>query len=163
MLDVDGQDKLRTLVRLSQRAEAMVQALVELSRLGQTELGLAPIELHELIEEVLASLHDRLQEARAEVRIPAALPRVRCDPGLIAIVYRHLIANAIQYSDAARRWVELGCERIERDPSAGHGAGAVLLWVQDNGIGIEPALVGGVFKLFRPSWRRSTAPVRCCS
>ncbi|WP_375339918.1 histidine kinase dimerization/phospho-acceptor domain-containing protein [Okeania sp. KiyG1] len=52
ILDQDGRDKLETLVRLSQRMEDLINALLFLSHLGRQELNKSPINLNELIENV---------------------------------------------------------------------------------------------------------------
>jgi len=149
VLDEEGQAKLRTLVRLAQRTELMLQGLVQISRVAQVELTLTPTPLQPLIDDLLETLQPKLAEAGAQVRIPSALPSVRCDADKIATVYGQLIANAIQYSDAAQKWAELGFDEPTA-PDRGSGAPrCVNLWVRDNGIGIQPQFVRGVFELFR--------------
>ena len=46
----------------------------------------------------LEGLHVRIEESRAEIRIPRPLPRVSCDRIQISEVFHNLISNALKYS-----------------------------------------------------------------
>ena len=73
-LTEDGVEKLRTLMRLTQRMESLLESLLHYSYLGRAELALAEIDMQEVVEETVELLAARLQESQVDVRIPARLP-----------------------------------------------------------------------------------------
>ncbi|MFQ5509941.1 MAG: ATP-binding protein [Leptospirillia bacterium] len=155
-LDEEGQDKLRTLMRLTQRLEGLIDSLLHYSRVGRTELALGETNLNQVVEEVLDSLHSSLDEAGVEMRIPAPLPTLRCDQARIGEVFRNLISNAAKYSDKEDKWIEVGCMESgdgshAPDPDPMHPGynGGPVLYVRDNGIGIPEKHLETVFRMFK--------------
>lgn len=55
IIDDDGIAKLQTLVRLTQRMEDLINSLLHFSRLGRIDLLRQSIDLHELVQQVIAS------------------------------------------------------------------------------------------------------------
>ncbi|NTW02387.1 MAG: GAF domain-containing protein, partial [Oscillochloris sp.] len=107
-LDDDGKDKLATLVRLTQRMEALIDSLLHYSRVGRAELTWVEVDLNVELADVVNLLEPRLRESDAELRIPQPLPCVRADQARIREVFSNLIANAIKYNDKLEKWVEIG-------------------------------------------------------
>ena len=73
-LDDDGRAKLETLQRLTQRMDALLDSLLDSSRVGRLEFAIQKTNLNELLAEVLDSLRISLQEHAIDVRIPKLLP-----------------------------------------------------------------------------------------
>ena len=151
-LDGDGTAKLETLVRLSRRMEDLIDSLLRYSRVGREGLSVVPVDLHELVAEVMDSLSSRLDGAAVEIRIPRRLPVVRCDRVGFGEVFANLIANAVKYNDKSPAVIEVGYE--EPVAPAGEaeeagGARAVVLYVRDNGIGIPEKHFHSIFRLFK--------------
>ncbi|MEO1623361.1 MAG: GAF domain-containing protein, partial [Cyanobacteria bacterium J06632_3] len=102
-LDPKGIERLETLVRLAQRMDALIDALLRFSRLGQTELNYQPIDLNVLVERVI----DDLQAGREgqtntpQIEVVRSLPTISCDPILLREVFTNLIGNALKYTDNA--------------------------------------------------------------
>jgi len=143
-LTADGIEKLRTLMRLTQRMESLLESLLHYSYLGRAELALAKIDIHEIVEETVELLAVRLQESKVDVRIPARLPSVQADRVHVGEIFNNLIVNAIKYNDKAEKWVEIGCE------ASGEGrAPQLVFYVRDNGIGIAPQHHEAIFRIFR--------------
>lgn len=138
-LDDQGQGMLRTLGRLAQRLEALTTDLLSYSRLGRVELAVGSVDLQALLHEVLDSLDFSLRERKVEVRIPRALPTLRCDRVRIAELFRNLVSNAIKYNDKQQPWIEIGYR--DQQP--------VEFYVRDNGIGIAPQHRERVFQIFK--------------
>ena len=109
-LTEDGAEKLRTLMRLTQRMESLLESLLHYSHLGRAELALEKIDVHEVVEETVELLAARLHESKVNVRVPARLPRVQADRVHMGEIFNNLIVNAIKYNDKAEKWVEIGCE-----------------------------------------------------
>lgn len=145
-LDEDGQHKLETLARLSQRMEALINTLLHFSRLGRLDLADQSTELDEILRDVLDSVHITIDEHDIEIRVPAPLPTMVCDRARVGEIFRNLITNAIKFNNKSERWIEIGFERTERPEEPGSG---VILHVRDNGIGIREKHIESVFRIFK--------------
>ena len=141
LLDLDGADCLQTIKSLSQRMEALIDALLRLSLLGKAQLNLQATDLNELLQQAIAVLFASRPDAQMSIRIPRCLPTIECDPVLVSEVFSNLISNALKYNDKADPWVEIG----DRERSGG----SPILYVRDNGIGIQAHHHETIFKLFK--------------
>ncbi|HEY9881571.1 MAG TPA: ATP-binding protein [Leptolyngbyaceae cyanobacterium] len=146
-LDEDGINKLETLVRLSQRMEDLISALLRFSRLGRQELDLQPLDLNELVRTVSEVLHISNTDSNIEIRVPQALPTVRGDRVLIEEVLTNLIGNGLKYNDCDRKWVEIGTADL-LDPTSDETPLQVI-YVRDNGIGIRERHMDSIFRIFK--------------
>lgn len=141
----EGRAKLETVKRLAQRLEGLINSLLTFSRVGRVELAIGDTDLQEVVSEVLDSLAIPLSENKVEVRLPARLPSLRCDRVRIAEVFRNLIVNAMKYNNKPAKWIEIGA-------CSGGGKASprdVVLYVRDNGIGIEERHREAVFQIFK--------------
>jgi light-regulated signal transduction histidine kinase (bacteriophytochrome) len=107
-LDEGGMEKLRTLVRLAQRMEALIDSLLHFSRVGRANLAMREVDLDDIVSETLELIAPRLQESCAEIRRPRRLPIVRADHARVGEIFHNLIVNAIKYNDKPLKWVEIG-------------------------------------------------------
>jgi signal transduction histidine kinase len=110
------------------------------SRLQQRTLQLAPTDASELLRLVLTQLAAEVRAARAEVTVEP-LGEVYADPKLLALVFRHLLDNAIKFrrSDAPLRIAVV----------AAHDGETWRVHVCDNGSGVAPGLQEKAFGMFR--------------
>jgi two-component system, chemotaxis family, sensor kinase Cph1 len=141
-LDQDGISKLQTLVRLTQRMEDLINSLLHFSRLGRIDLLRQPVDLNELMQQVIATLLIARPQSETEFRMPHSLPSVECDQGQVGELFTNLISNAIKYNDKAEKWVEIGYMNSSK-------LTAPIFYVRDNGIGIEPEHFDRIFQIFR--------------
>lgn len=155
-LDQDGVAKLKTLARLTQRMEGLIDALLHYSRVGRVDLAYHQTDLNQVLEDVVDSLHVTLNERGIEVRIPRSLPAIPCDAARIGEVFRNLIVNAMKYNDKPQKWIEIGYTQngnasddvLEANGKNG-GKGHLSFYVRDNGIGIREKHIDSVFRIFK--------------
>lgn len=146
-LGTDGHARLGTLVRQAERMTELVDSLLQFSRFSRLELTLQDVDLGAVVTDVVASLEVQIAESKTEIRIPAPLPVVRCDPAVSAL-FRNLITNALKYNDKPERWVEIGV-REGTAAAAARPDAAPVFYVRDNGIGIRDRDHDKVFEIFR--------------
>jgi len=86
----------------SDRLNRLVGEAVEMAQLDANEvkLELGPHAIQEVIEEAVDQSKQVLTENPVEVRLPENLPRAMMDPAWIVKVLRHLLENAVKYSQA---------------------------------------------------------------
>ena len=150
-LDEEGQSKLQTLVRLSQRMEALIESLLQIARVGQLTLTLEETDLNQDLAEVLDLLHPRIEQSGTAVAVAAPLPVLRCDRVRIREVFSNLLTNAMRYNDQPAKHVAVGLAPPEvRGPrGTGDPTDFHVFYVRDNGIGIAPRHHENIFKLFK--------------
>lgn len=146
-LDDEGKSRLNTLIRLTQRMEALLESLLYYSRVGRDALKLREVDSAAEVRDALAILQPRLEEKGFEVRVPRSLPPVLADPARVGEIWMNLLTNAIKYNDKTRKWIEIGYEMVAT-PNAPQKAQPVF-YVRDNGIGIAKHQYETVFQIFR--------------
>ncbi len=118
----------------------LLDDLLELSRIGRLAAPSEDIALGELAAEAISLLHGPLTGKRVDVQVQANLPVVYGERVRLLEVMQNLIDNAAKYmGDQPNPRIEIG---------ARHQAGEVVVFVADNGVGIEPQFQEKVFGLF---------------
>ncbi|MBD2463469.1 GAF domain-containing protein [Oscillatoria sp. FACHB-1407] len=157
-LNEDGVAKLETLVRLTQRMEDLINSLLHFSRLGRAELVREPIDLHELVQQVITTLTIARPYEAIDIRIPRPLPTVECDRAQVSEVFINLISNAIKYNDKPEKWVEVGFiepgddafrSKVPSHPLSLPLCHSPTFYVRDNGIGVPFKHQDKIFQIFR--------------
>ncbi len=121
------------------RMGELIDGVLELSRLGRTELQATQVSMAVLVR----SVSEQLREGRAAYPVPVigALPDASGDPLLLRQVWQNLLGNAFKFSSGARE------PRVE---VAGRAEpGRVVYWVRDNGVGFDMAYADKLFGVFQ--------------
>jgi signal transduction histidine kinase len=124
----------------TEKMDRLINSILELSRQGRRTLVPEPLDLNAVVDGVVASLHQRAQDAGAEV-VVEPLPTLESDRIAVEQILSNLVENALKYLDPARAGrVTIGGGRAGR---------MIEIVVRDNGRGIDPADHDRVFDLFR--------------
>ena len=125
LIDLTG--KLETLCRLTDRADDAHRQEIDLTKLAG---------------EVSRQLRDMADSRQVQVRLAPELPTVTVDVARVELILINLVSNAIKYSDPSKdeRTVDIAAH-VTTD-------GSCVLEVRDNGLGIDDAHVGSIFKRF---------------
>jgi chemotaxis family two-component system sensor kinase Cph1 len=150
-LDAEGVNKLQTLVRLSQRMEALIEALLQLARVGRLDIELRNTDLNQLLTGVLDLLQPSLEDHHATVQVAGSLPSIACDPTRLQEVFTNLISNAMRYNDQPKKQVTVGVAppAVRGPKGSGDPIGYHTFYVQDNGIGIPARHHDTIFRIFK--------------
>jgi light-regulated signal transduction histidine kinase (bacteriophytochrome) len=143
-LDDDAQQQLQTLMLLTQRMESLIESLLYYSRVGRAELRRTEVNLNNIVSETLEMMQLRLQENNAQVYVNGALPNLHGDAAMLREVFANLIGNAVKYNDKLSRKIEVG-----HLAGTGVAASAPILYVRDNGIGMDAKHHNDIFHIFR--------------
>jgi light-regulated signal transduction histidine kinase (bacteriophytochrome) len=97
------------------------------------------VEGDALLDSALAALADLIAKTGAVVE-RARLPELYCDAGQITYVLTALIDNAIKFSGEQRPQIQVGATSQKK---------VWLVWVRDNGIGIDARHAHRIFSTFK--------------
>ena len=146
-LDAEGKRYLSVIRQNSSRMGALIDDLLEFSRLGRQPVAHGEINVdalvREVVEEVLSS------EPRGEGGAAAAAPQIevgplppaRGDRGLLRQVWTNLIANAVKYSGKVQRpFIQVSGSEVGAE---NHYS------VRDNGVGFNMQYAEQLFRVFQ--------------
>lgn len=141
-VDATGRDYLSRIRAATLRMDALIDALLTMSRLSRAELRHVPLDLSRMAEEIVADLRQSDPEREVEVAVQPGL-HAHGDAALVRNLLQNLIGNAWKFTARTpRAAIEVGCER--------RGDGSSACYVRDNGAGFSQEYAT---KLFRPFQR----------
>jgi light-regulated signal transduction histidine kinase (bacteriophytochrome) len=118
----------------------LVDDLLNLARVGRSELRLQVAGLNSVLNDVVAELKEECEGRQVEWKIDS-LPFVECDPGLIKQVFQNLLSNAIKFTQPrSQAVIEVGQKDQERTP---------VVFVRDNGVGFNMKYADKLFGVFQ--------------
>src|SRR5215207_7160984 len=131
--------------RISDAADKMqrlLNDLLELSRIGRLLIQPQPVDLKPVISEVLELLYGQLHAGNIRVSIVGDLPVIYADRARLLEVLQNLVDNAAKFmGDQPDPHIEIGEAGESPD-------GLSVLFVRDNGIGVDPRFKDRIFGLF---------------
>jgi two-component system CheB/CheR fusion protein len=147
-LGTEGSEFVHRAVSASNRMHALIDGLLEFSRIGRAEVTLDTMDLREAVDIAVSQLQAAITESKVELEI-GDLPQIRGDSTLVARVFLNLIGNSIKFNDGDSPKI-----RISSVIHDGH----VRVFVEDNGIGIDPSFADRVFVIFQRLHTRDEYP-----
>jgi len=138
-LDDRGRQWISAAVVNMERMRVLVRDILHFARIGSAGGAAGSVDLGTLCGEAVEALSAAIAAADAVVDI-GPLPTVPGDSTQLRQVFQNLMANAIRFTaPGVRPEVSIGAEP----------AGDMwLIWVLDNGVGVEPARREQVFEMF---------------
>lgn len=134
--DERGKEMLALLIGRVKRLDALIDGILEYSRVGRVVDRNESIDLNQLLPDILDSLSP---PAHIRIEISPDLPIIVGDTTRILQVFSNLIGNAIKFLDKPDGVIQIDCTE--------HGE----YWrfrVTDNGPGIEPQHYTRIFQIF---------------
>jgi len=133
----------KDLLRISNASDKLhdtISDLLELSRVGRVINPPVEVDAVRLIRDALDNLDERLRPKNITLQISPAFPNLYGDRTRLREVFENLIENAAKYiGEQANPQIEIGT-RTEKNEQ--------IIFVKDNGIGIEERYHTRIFALF---------------
>lgn len=133
---------LATITDSARNMGVLLDGLAALSRVGAAPVERVDVPLQELLTSLCKELSAQNPQRAIDWRIAPDLPSVRADATLLRQALTHLLGNAVKFS-APRE-----CAVIAVAAQPAEAGGGVVLRVQDNGVGYNPAQQAQLFKVF---------------
>lgn len=139
-LDDTGLDYTRRICKAASSMDVLIVDLLDFGRLSHVEVNLHRADLNRIMESVLRKIADQIKAKNAEVVVNGSLPEVWANESLAERVLFNLVENALKFvAPGQKPQIHIFAED--------RGAW-VRLWVQDNGIGVEPEHCDRIFAGF---------------
>lgn len=131
---------IRRIAVAADKMAALLDDLLELSRIGRIINPPSEFPLGALIGEVIEALDAPVKECRADITVDDGLPSAYADRKRVFEVLQNLIENAIKFrKPGAPPRIRIG---------AAEENGFVKIFVKDDGAGVEPRYFDNIFGLF---------------
>lgn len=136
-LPPENQQQLQLLRSRVYRMDALINGLLQYSRVGRTDQAIAPTDIRELVLEVVDSLDP---PAAITIHMPPHLPTLPTRKLLLQQVFANLISNAIKHRDRPQGNIHITAQD--------HGLSYEFA-VTDDGPGIAPENHDRIFLIFQ--------------
>jgi len=148
-LDDDGRNYLHRIRESAQHMGRLIDALLQLSRVGRSQLRFEPVDLTALARAVLGELvaHDPARQVELAVGDDMV---VDGDPALLRIALDNLLGNAWKFTGKVAR-AAIAVSVLRRDVD-------VVVTVRDNGAGFDMAHARKLFGAFQRLHRTQDFP-----
>lgn len=140
-LDERADKYIQCVVDGTRRMQALVQGLLEYSRVGRREIQAGTVSAEVALHHALANLKRSIAEAGAMVTHDEGLPEVSAELSELIQVFQNLLGNAIKFrAPGTRPVIHVSASRGEHEHTFA---------VKDNGIGIDPQHFDRIFAIFQ--------------
>jgi signal transduction histidine kinase len=149
-LDAQARDYLRRIDAASRKMDVMIRELLTYSQLSRLDVRRTRVGTAGVVREAVDGLATDARARQADVAVEDPLPDVLGDPLLLSQCVMNLLSNALKFVPAGRA----PRVRVRAEPRGAR----VRLWVEDNGLGIEPAHRERIFRVFERLHKQEDYP-----
>lgn len=125
------------------KMDAMIADVLEFSRLARIELPTRKLEVRLVIDEAVALVKNTIdaKAAKLEIAVGPEVAVLAHEQTLVQVLM-NLFSNALKFvGEGVRPEVRIRAER--------RNSNRIRVWVEDNGIGIDPVQQGRIFEVFQ--------------
>jgi two-component system sensor histidine kinase ResE len=133
-----------SILESARRLERIVAMLVDFSAIeaGRLPMATEPLEVGTVLDEAVGAWRRRSEQHDFEIDVPALVPAAQVNPSLFRRMLDELVDNAVKYSPDG------GTVRIAVASRNSNDRPMLRIEVSDEGIGIEPGDLAGIFEGF---------------
>ncbi|RAU23473.1 PAS domain-containing sensor histidine kinase [Paramagnetospirillum kuznetsovii] len=140
-LTADQEDFIGFAVAGVKRMDALILGVLDYSRVGRGNESREMVDLGEAATDAAANLGLDQPDGEARIEIHGPLPAIMGVKVELVRLFQNLLGNAVKYRHPDRPpRLSVGCRR---------DGGDWVVWVQDNGIGIDPQYFDRIFMMFQ--------------
>ena len=136
-LNAESAEQLALLQDRVQRMNALIEGLLEYSRVGRTAGSDSLVDTHELLKEIVDSLSP---PKGFTIKLGKELPVFHTDRLLLGQVFSNLISNSLKHHGGKKGRIRVECRKIGQ---------FYEFSVSDDGVGIAPEYHNKVFMIFQ--------------
>lgn len=130
-------------VNATDKMQNLLGDLLQLSRIGRVINPMEDVDFGTIVTETLNLALNPLIMEKVRVEVQEGLPKVRCDRVRAVEVLQNLLTNAVKFMGGqSEPAIQIGSSGLDEE------TGFPILFVKDNGMGIDPQFHERVFGLF---------------
>lgn len=134
---------LNRVISATTTMQSLLNDLLTLSKVGRTMEVVEDVPLDVVVKNSIELIHDTYIDRKAQIKVAEDLPVVRANPTRLAEVIQNLLSNALKFSrDQTAPYIEIGLNGYDEKTKF------PVLYVKDNGIGVEKKYHAQIFGLF---------------
>jgi signal transduction histidine kinase len=138
-LDAEGLEYLKKINASAGRMDSLIQDVLTYTQVAGDKMTIEVIDADKLVREVIET-YPQLRKSQAEFHVEGVLPKVLGNDASLAQCLSNLLANAVKFiAPGTKPNVAIRAQNV---------GGDVRLWIEDNGIGIEPKDQKRIFNMF---------------
>lgn len=132
------------------RMRTLIQDLLTFSRVTTKAMPFVPVDLNEVVREVVDDLGPRLQAAHGVIEL-AELPTIKADPRQMYQMFQNLVSNAVKFHRPdLLPLVKIYTATPETsDTTQALAPQKCQIYVEDNGIGFDEKYLDRIFTVFQ--------------
>jgi light-regulated signal transduction histidine kinase (bacteriophytochrome) len=124
----------------AERMKALIQDLLEYSRVGTNKDSFRDVDCNEIVRTVTSYFNLPVSESNARIITIGRLPVIKAVPAQLLQLFQNLVGNALKYRSELPPEIEIRCA---------DSGGFWRFTVKDNGIGIDPRFYEKIFIIFQ--------------
>jgi len=153
VLTHQGRDYLERMENAAQRMQTLIDDLLTLSRVTTKAQPFIPVNLTQVVQEVLLDLEVCIQKHQGDVEV-GEMPTIEADPIQMRQLLQNLIVNALKFHrDEAPQVVKISSQPLESPENHPSGSSPLPTFcqiiVEDNGIGFDEKYLDRIFNVFQ--------------
>jgi len=141
-IDENAEKYLNYMSDASRRMEILINDLLYLSRIGRLPERKIEFSFDDLMKKVLKTLQPLIDESGVILKVEKVLPLIYGEIERLSQVMENLLSNAVKYIGKENPAPQIDVGAIEQ-------GGQKVLFVRDNGIGIEKNYYQKIFEIFQ--------------
>lgn len=139
-LDKDEKENLHSMIANARQMGSLIDNLLDFSRLGKTAIAKNPVNMTDIVGNVVKEIKSSTPNSKAEINIQNMF-QANCDPVLIKQVWVNLVSNAFKYSrNKEKPLIEIGAQKQD---------GSQVFYIKDNGAGFDMEHSEKLFGVFQ--------------
>jgi PAS domain S-box-containing protein len=139
VLPEEGLDYIRRISDSAARLQTFIQDVLNYCRVPRDQISLVPIDVAQVVREIVEST-PALQPPRVCILVQEPLHRILGHAPLVTQIFSNLLGNAAKFvAPGQTPVIVVRSEKVDGD---------VVLWVEDNGVGIKNADRERIFDMF---------------
>ncbi|MBC7904140.1 MAG: PAS domain-containing protein, partial [Gemmatimonadaceae bacterium] len=150
-LDASEINYLEKVINSSNRMQGLVDDILTLSKLSNTQVPHIPTDLNEIATRIVDDLEITIKDKKSLVSI-GKLPVIQAVPGQMHQLLQNLISNSLKFNESNPPVVKVEQKRVTEEIASEFGISKdefVCIEVRDNGIGFEEKYSDKIFGIFQ--------------
>lgn len=142
---------LDKIVTSSHRMQTLIEDVLTLSKLSNTDIPYAKTDLHSVVKHIVDDLEITIREKGTQIIIDT-LPLVEAVPGQMHQLFQNLISNALKFNESTSPQIKIQQGEINAEDTQAYNLDPeeyICITVQDNGIGFDDRYKEKIFGIFQ--------------